>query len=214
MPLYVCNWCPARIWISMRKFCGRRIWFSGNSISLLSQFYISVLESWENSSFAFGGIWIGSQTNQHTMSICVQTNQFKPIPRKQNLPDCTQPINKTNDCEAHHIPFPMLPIVYIPSAEHTHTGSKPGEIEGVWWWSSGPSSRGGKSKDTYVHIANGNTTHIGDLSEGRRGRWGWELAEVVGRIEVEESKISRLSRLAARSLCAVGSLSLFGLAVP
>jgi hypothetical protein len=61
-------------------------------------------------------------------------------------------------------------------------------------------------RDTYVHIANGNTTHFGDLSRGRRVgiREREALGVEVGRVEVEESlKISRHTTLGGLGLCAV-----------
>ena len=59
-------------------------------------------------------------------------------------------------------------------------------------------------QDTYVHIANGNTTHFGDLSRGRRVgiREREALGVEVGRVEVEESlKISRHTQLWAGWVC-------------
>lgn len=49
----------------------------------------------------------------------------------------------------------------------------------------------GISEDTYVHIANGNTTHFGDLCEGVGIERVVGREVEVGRVEVEESKISR-----------------------
>lgn len=65
------------------------------------------------------------------MSICVRINHFKPVPRDQNLPYQTQRFQQASDCEAQYIPFPMLPRIYNPSAEHTHIDPNPGRSRGV-----------------------------------------------------------------------------------
>jgi hypothetical protein len=116
--------------------------------------------------------------------------------------------------------IPVLPVYPLPFVDVASSKTNPSIILNH---ADRPTTRQSEAinfvKDTYVHIANGNTTHFCGLEGSEEGvgeRVGWRKSRWAGS-KSQNSRDTQTRPVWSASwsrLCAVGSLSLFGLAVP